>query len=135
MTAPYNLNKGEIMLTSAEAKSLGGIARQVRALLVGIDKLPDAFDQVEGLEVQLAAAKKEKLAVEADTAALKATLTQLNEDYRRLQAQYAGLNAEYRTRKDRLESGLSTLLTDVAEAEQRKLEIEAQLASLKAKLA
>jgi hypothetical protein len=124
MTAPYNLNKGEIMLTSAEAKSLGGIARQVRALLVGIDKLPEAFEQVEGLEVSLATAKKEKQLVESDTAALRATFAKLDADYRQLQTLYAGLDGTYRAKKEQLELTLSTVLGDLAEAQQLKQEAE-----------
>ena len=44
------------MITAAEGKSLGGISRQVRALLTGIEKLPEAFDEVEALEIRLARA-------------------------------------------------------------------------------
>lgn len=120
------------MLTTAEAKSLGGIARQVRALLAGIDKLPDAFEQVEGLEVQLATAKKEKLAVESDLAALKASLAKLGEDYQRLQSRYAQLDADYRAKKESLEATLSTTLADLATAQQLKQDTEAQLAKITA---
>lgn len=121
------------MLTAAEAKSLGGIARQVRALLTGIDKLPDAFDQVEGLEVRLATAKREKLTVEADVAAMRAVFVKLDLDYQSLQKQYGQLDQEYRVKQRQLESTLNTVQTELAAAQQLKHDTEEQLASITAK--
>lgn len=123
------------MLTAAEAKSLGGITRQIRGLLQGIDQLPEAFEQVEGLEVSLATAKKEKQIVESDTAALKTTFAKLDGDYQRLQTQYASLDEEYRDKRQQLEDSLVGLRADLAAGQLLRQETEDQLAALKAKFA
>jgi chromosome segregation ATPase len=123
------------MLTTADAKALGGIARQIRGLLHGIDQLPEAFEQVEGFEVRLSEAKKAKLAIDADVAALRASFTKLDEDYTNLRQQYARLDTDHASRKRELEASLSTLLADVAAAQQLKQEAEDHLNSLRAKIA
>ena len=121
------------MLTAAEAKSLGGIARQVRALLTGIDKLPDAFEAIEGAEVQLATVKKEQLRVEADVAATRATFAKLDADMQRLQVRYAQLDQEYHAKQQALEARLSTTRAELTAAQALKRETEEQLATITAK--
>ena len=120
------------MMTAQEAKSLGGIARQVRALLAGIDKLPDAFDEVEGLEARLATAKRDTRTVEADAVTVRAALTKLDQDYQRLQAQYGQLDQEYRSKQQALDSTLTATRAEVAAAQQLKHDTEAQLAKITA---
>ena len=122
------------MMTAAEAKSLGGIARQVRALLNGIDKLPEAFDEVEGLEGRRDAAKREHRAVEADITASRAALSTLDADYQVLQKQYEQLDQQYRDKKQTLEGSLNTVRGDLDAANQLKQELDDALALLKAKL-
>jgi chromosome segregation ATPase len=122
------------MITAAEAKQLGGVARQVRALLLGIDKLPEAFDEVEGLEVRLATAKRELRDVDAQMTASKLAAAKLDSDYRDLQVRYGQLDAEYRDKQAQLEASLSTLLAEVAAAQDLKRETEQQLAAISAKL-
>ena len=121
------------MITAAEAKSLGGISRQVRALLTGIEKLPEAFDEVEALEVRLATAKREQLTVVADIAALRATFAKLDGDYQTLQKRYTQLDGEYRTKEQQIEDSLSTARAELAATQQLKRDTEAQLAELTAK--
>ena len=121
-------------LTAQEARSLSGIARQVRALLAGIDKLPEAFSEVEAMEVRIAEAKQEKLTVEADIAALRADFTKLDGEYRSLQQRYDGLRDEYKAKREELEASCCTLQADVEAAKQLKQETENHLAALKAKL-
>ena len=121
------------MMTAAEAKSLGGIARQVRALLNGIDKLPEAFDEVEGLEGRRDAAKREHRAVEADITASRAAVASLDQDYEVLRQQYATLDSEHRSKKDQLEATLSTTRAELAAMENLKRETEAHLAAFAAK--
>ncbi|TKB91785.1 MAG: hypothetical protein E8D41_09935 [Nitrospira sp.] len=118
------------MMTAQEAKSLGGIARQVRALLTGIDKLPDAFDEVEGLEVRLATAKREQLTVEADVAAVRAAFAKLDGDYQRLQTRYSQLATEYRDKEQTLDATLSTKREKLAEIERLIPETEERLAAI-----
>jgi predicted nucleic acid-binding Zn-ribbon protein len=118
------------MITAAEAKSLGGISRQVRALLTGIDKLPEAFDEVEALDIRLATAKREQLTVVADIAALRATFAKLDGDYQRLQQKYGQLEGEYRTKEQNLEATLSATREKLAVIEQLIPETEARLASI-----
>lgn len=112
------------MLSAAEARSLGGIARQVRALLTGIDKLPEAFDEAERLDVRLATAKREQLQVEADIAASRAAFAKLDGDFQTLQRQYAELDAEYRTKQQALETTLRTTRAEVAAAQTLKQDTE-----------
>lgn len=121
------------MLTAAEAKSLGGIARQVRALLVGIDKLPEAFDEIGRLETRLAEAQQEHRKAEADVVASRATFLKLDADVQRLQAQYAQLDQEYRAKKQALDATLTTTQAEIAAAQALKQETEEQLASITAK--
>ena len=122
------------MMTTTEAKSLGGIARQVRALLNGIDKLPEAIDEVEGLEGRRDAAKREHRALESDIATLRAVFDTLDADYRALQKQYGQLDQEYRDKKQTLEASLNTVRGDLDAANQLKQELDDALALLKAKL-
>lgn len=118
------------MITAAEAKSLGGISRQVRALLTGIDKLPEAFDEVEALEIRLATAKREQLTVVADIAALRATFAKLDGDYQRLQQKFGQLEGEYRTKEQTLEATLSATREKLAVIEELIPQTEARLASI-----
>ena len=118
------------MITAAEAKSLGGISRQVRALLTGIDKLPEAFDEVEALEIRLATAKREQLTVVADIAALRATFAKLDGDYQRLQQKYGQLEGEYRAKEQTIDAALSAKREKLAVIEQLIPETEARLAGI-----
>ena len=118
------------MITAAEAKSLGGISRQVRALLTGIDKLPEAFDEVEALEIRLATAKREQLTVVADIAALRATFAKLDGDYQRLQQKYGQLEGEYRAKAQTIDAALSAKREKLAVIEQLIPETEARLAGI-----
>lgn len=122
------------MITAAEAKQLGGLARQVRGLLLGIDKLPDAFNEAEGLEVRLATAKQELRDVDSQIAASKLGASQLDKDYQELQTRYGQLDADYRQKEADLKSSLSTLLAAVAAAQQLKEETEQQLTAISEKL-
>ena len=121
------------MMSAAEAKTLGTIAQQVRGLLTGIDRLPEAFAEVEGLEVRVAVARKEHARVEADITALKTAYTTLDGDYQMLQASYRQLDAKHREEKARLDATLTAVLAKVAAAQQLKHDTEEQLATITAK--
>ena len=43
-------------ITAVEARACGNLARQVRGLLTGIDRLSDAFDEAEKIDARVAAA-------------------------------------------------------------------------------
>lgn len=51
-------------ITAVEARACGNLARQVRGLLTGIDRLSDAFDEAEKIDARVAAAKREQAMVE-----------------------------------------------------------------------
>ena len=121
------------MMTAAEARSLGGIARQVRGLLNGIDQLPEAFEEVERMEGRRDAATREHRAVEADVAALRTAFTKLDQDYQSLQTQYGRLDQEHRAKQAQLDASLSTVRTELAAAQKLKHETEEQLAAITAK--
>jgi chromosome segregation ATPase len=120
-------------ITAAEARQCAGLARQIRGLLAGIDNLGDAFDDAERLEGRIAAAKKEKLAVEADIAASRAAFNKLDGDFQKLQASYSQLDAKHREEKARLDSTLSATRAELAAAQQLKHDTEEQLATITAK--
>jgi predicted nucleic acid-binding Zn-ribbon protein len=119
-----------MMLTVQEAKSLGNISRQIRGLLSGIDRLPEAFDEVEALEIRLATAKREQLTVVADIAALRATFAKLDGDYQRLQQKFGQLEGEYRAKEQVLEATLAGKREKLAVIEQLIPETEARLANI-----
>lgn len=120
-------------ITSSEARQCAGLARQIRGLLTGIDNLGEAFDDAERLEGRITAAKKEKLAVDADIAQARAVFAKLDGDYHTLQASYSQLDAAHRSKKAHLEATLRTLQEEVAVARKLKQETDDQLAALAAK--
>lgn len=76
---------------------------------------------------------KQKQALESDVAALRTDVATLNADYQRLQKSYGQLDAEHRARKQQLEATLSTVLAELAAAQQLKHDTEEQLATITAK--
>ncbi len=102
-------------MTAAEARQLGGIARQIRGLLTGIEKLPEAFDEVEALDLRVDVAKREL------------------RSYEELAAKYANLDREYSQKRAELEASLEILRAEMAAAQRLKEEIEEKLTALKAK--
>ena len=91
-------------LTAAEARSLGAIARQMRALFVGVDKLPEAFEAAENLEARVTAAHEQLRDVEASTARAKAELADAEAQTRQARKKQEDAVAAWKTEERKLAS-------------------------------